>query len=589
MITKVDMNNQKFIESYELDEWEIETDDGWKDITHIHKTIQYKVWIVKTKNFELKCADEHVVFTDYLEQIYVKDLKLGDWIFTKNGYEEVLSIKETNEYENMFDLTVCSEEHRYWTNGILSHNTTISTVFIVHYMLFNELKNVAILANREKTATEIITKVKAAYRNLPLWLQQGVSQRYGGWTKTAFGLENGCKCVSSSTAAAAIRGMTISVLMLDEFAFVPPEIADDFYASVYPTITRDPNAKIVIVSTPNGLNHFYDIYKGAVCGENNYRPIKVNWWEIDGQDEEWKKRIIRDIGPVKFNQEYNCKFLGSSSTLIDSDALERVVPKHPIDLKYGGLMQIFEQPCDGKHHYILGVDSAGGTGGDYSIVQVLKIVAYNDIHQVATYACNTISPHNFAEICVAISDYYFGALMMVENNEMGGQVADKIWYDLECDRILNTDSKGIGTRATRKSKLIANMLAKRCIEDGWLKIYNAETIRQFSIYEEVSPNVFKGPRMDHDDHVTSIIWGLYYLQTPYFEGDLTAIRRSISAVYRIIPDEETDKAMLKRNTAVTNRNRAVVENVDDNDDEGYRPPISDDDDDSFEWPNDLDD
>jgi hypothetical protein len=252
-------------------------------------------------------------------------------------------------------------------------------------------------------------------------------------------------------------------------------------------------------------------------------------------------------------------------------------------------MQIFEHPQIGKHHYILGIDSAGGTGGDYSIVQVLKVVSHTEIHQVATYASNMVSPHNFAEICIGISDYYLKANMMVENNEMGGQVADKIWYDFECDRILNTDPKGIGTRSTRKSKLIANMLTKRYIEEGWLKLNNAETVRQFGMYEEVTPNVFRGPRTDHDDHVTSIIWGLYYMQTPYFEGDLTAVRRSINEVYKIIPDEEADRAMLKKKNLSTDRNINNNEEDDSNDDEGYRPPISDDDEGSFEWPNDLDD
>jgi hypothetical protein len=381
-------------------------------------------------------------------------------------------------------------------------------------------------------------------------------------------------------------------LFLDEFAFVPQEIANDFFASVYPTITRDPNAKIIIVSTPNGLNHFYDIYKGAVSNENNFRPIKVNWWEVEGQDDEWKKKIIRDLGLVRFQQEYGAKFLGSSSTLIEAECLERIKTKNAIDTKYGGLMQLFEHPQVGKHHYILGIDSAGGTGADYSVIQVFKIVSHTEIYQVATYANNMISPHNFAEICIGISDYYLQAGMMVENNEMGGQVADKIWYDFECDRVFNTDPKGIGTRSTRKSKLIANMLTKRYIEEGWLKLNNAETVRQFGMYEEVTPNVFRGPRTDHDDQVTSIIWGLYYLQTPFFEGDLTSVRRSISEVYKIIPDEEADRAMLKKKSL--SRGPSSFADDDgysskDEDDEGIRPPVMDDDDDSFEWPNSLDD
>ena len=584
MATKVDMNNEKFIESFSVDDWEIETEDGWKDITHVHKTIKYDVWKIKTKSFELKCADEHIVFTDYLQQIFVKDLKLGDWIYTKNGYEEITFIQKSKIEEHMYDVTVDSGNHSFWSNGILSHNTTISTVYLTHFLLFNENKNVAILANREKTAIDILNKVKLAYRGLPLWLQQGISDEKGGWTKTAFGLENGCRCISSSTAAAAIRGMSISLLFLDEFAFVPQEIADDFFSSVYPTITRDPNAKIVIVSTPNGLNHFYDIYKGAVSNENNFRPIKVNWWEVEGQDDAWKKRIIRDIGPVKFNQEYNGKFLGSSSTLIDSDVLERIKIQQPISTKFGDLMVIFEQPKIGKHHYILGIDSAGGTGADYSIIQVLKVNAYNDIKQVATYANNMISPHEFAEVCIAVSDYYLNAQMMVENNEMGGQVADKIWYDFECDRVLNTDAKGIGTRSTRKSKLIANMLLKRYLEEDWLHVVNKESIRQLAMYEEVTPNVFKGPRTDHDDHVAGLLWALYYLQTPFFDGDTTSVRRSIKEVYKIIPDDETDKAMMMRNPAYQDKAERMGET-----DEGEIPPVMDDDPEEFEWPEDLGD
>lgn len=219
-IKKVDLSNQKFISSFELDDWDIETDDGYKPATHIYKTIQYDTWVIRTRHHKLKCADNHIVFTEYGEQVFVKDLKVGDWVFTKDGYEPIIFIQQTNIQKNMYDVTVDSETHTFWTNGILSHNTTISTVFLVHFLLFNELKNVAILANREKTAIEIINKIKMAYRGLPLWLQQGISEEFGGWVKTAIGLENGCRCIASTTASAAIRGMTISCVTGDSIVTI---------------------------------------------------------------------------------------------------------------------------------------------------------------------------------------------------------------------------------------------------------------------------------------------------------------------------------------------------------------------------------
>lgn len=367
-------------------------------------------------------------------------------------------------------------------------------------------------------------------------------------------------------------------LFLDEYAFVPNEIAEDFYSAVYPTITRNPKAKIIICSTPNGLNHFYDIYKGAVSNQNNYRPVKVNWWEVEGQDEAWKKRIIRDLGVIRFNQEYGNKFLGSSVTLVDSDILERINPTEPIMTKYGDLMKIFEQPMTGKHHYICSIDTAGGVGSDYSVIQVIKVMGYNNIEQVATYACNTIKPFDFAEVCIAVSEYYLNSYMMIENNEMGGEVANRIWFDYECDRVLNTDPKGIGTRSTRKTKLIANMLTKRYLEEGWLKIHNYETIRQFSLYEEITPNVFKGPRTDNDDHVTSILWAIYYLQTPFYTDGAEVVRKEIRDVYKLIPDEESDKAILSRNRIAGGVDEVIPEG------DGIIPIMLDD---EFEWPEDL--
>lgn len=521
----VNLNNEKFVESLEVNNLEVYTDGGWVKITHFHKTKKYQVWDLHTKNYKLKCADKHIVFGDYMEQTFVKDLHIGDWIFTKSGYESVEKIQRNNVEENMFDLTLDSDEKRFWTNGILSHNTTISGIYILWYALFNPHKTIAILANREKTAIEILQRISSAYLNLPMWMQQGIDAGRGGFTKTAIGLENGTRILSSSTASTAIRGFTINFLYLDEYAFVPDNVADDFYSSVYPTITRDPDAKIVIVSTPNGLNHFYDIYSKAVSGMNNYRPIRVNWWEVPGQDENWKRKIIKDFGLKKFNQEYNCSFIGSANTLVDYKILNSLIAKHEIELKLGDRFSIFEHPQkDAK--YILGVDTSKGFGQDFSVVQVLKINGVQDIEQVATFADNRTDVRDFAAIIKDISEMYNNAFMIVENNDVGGVVANTLWYEMECDRVLNTEPKEIGTRASKKTKLIALMLLKRYIENGWLKIHNAETIEQLSRFGEVSLGMFKAT-VGHDDHVSALYWGLYYLQTPFFEEDFL-VRAEIS-------------------------------------------------------------
>jgi hypothetical protein len=214
---------------------------------------------------------------------------------------------------------------------------------------------------------------------------------------------------------------------------------------------------------------------------------------------------------------HNCKFLGSSNTLIDGEVLERLETMDAIDTKYTGSLLIYEHPIPNAM-YILGVDSAEGTGLDYSVIQVLKINTEFDIDQVAVYRNNTIDPHKFQEVCIGISQYYNEGYMMIENNNVGSIVAEGIWYDYEYEKILNCDAKGIGIRSTRKSKLAANMLVKKYIQNGWLSISDKNTVYELSLYVEVSPNVFKAGKHEHDDCVTSLIWGIYFLSTIYFDG-----------------------------------------------------------------------
>jgi len=293
MNKQIEPIDEKFIESYSTDEWEVETEDGWKDITHIHKTIKYDVWQLDTVNYSLKCADDHIVMVEGSIQKFIKDLTCDDKVITKTGLENVISIKKLDiDSDNMYDLSIDSDNHTYFTDGILSHNSTISSIFLLWYVLFNKDKTVAIMANKESLAIEILEKIKMSFSKLPKWLQQGVTD--DGWNKKKLSLENGSRLIAAATSSNALTGYTINLLYLDEFAKVPQHIADDFIASVYPVITSGKSSKIIMVScvtddtfvlTPNGISQVsefidydrepngdigYAVSRYTVCGRRGF-------------------------------------------------------------------------------------------------------------------------------------------------------------------------------------------------------------------------------------------------------------------------------------------------------------------------------
>lgn len=532
---------RKFVESYNIDDWEIETEDGWKPITSIHKTIKYDVWELKTEFHELRCADDHIVIVEGFQQKFVKDLDINDKVITVNGLEKVVSVCKLDiPQENMYDVTVDSENHTFFTNGILSHNTTVTTIFLLWYALFNRDKNIVVIANKEDTAKEILKKIKMAYQELPLWLQSGITE--GGWNAKSIELGNGSRILAASTSADSISGMAVSLLFVDEFAKISAHLAQDFIASTYPVISSGKTSKIIIVSTPfNGMNHFYEFWTKAIRGKNNFYPIKVRWWDHPDRDQQWKKEMIADIGKLRFMQEFECKFLGSTETLIDSDVLEKLEFIEPVTTKYTGLLSVYEEPIK-ECQYILGVDTAKGTGRDYSVIQVLKINNDQSLEQVAVYRNNFIRSRDYAQVCISVSRYYNDAMMMIENNDVGSIVCDVIWYDYECDRIVNLDPKGLGIRSTKTTKPLANDLLKEYVEKGFVKIVDQNTIVELGKYEEVSQGVFACDN-GNDDCVTSLLWALYFVKTEFYDGPIVSVTGEIEDRYRI-KEEECDMPVM---------------------------------------------
>jgi len=264
-----------------------------------------------------------------------------------------------------------------------------------------------------------------------------------------------------------------------------------------------------LLETKNGLKEIIRI-KLLKKKETVYTPL-----EVKTKDHSYYANNIRNK---------NCKFLGSSSTLIDSDNLERINIKQPIMTKWTGLFQIYEEPKEGAT-YILGIDCAKGTKNDYSVIQILRIFNEKELKQVATYRNNQISPHDFSQVCISVSNYYNNAEMMIENNDIGQSLCDTIWYEYDCDRIINLDPKGLGIRSTRKTKLQANIVLKEYMEREYLEIVDQQTVYELSRYEEITPNVFACGNNENDDTVTALLWALYFIISDFYDGKSGDIKK----------------------------------------------------------------
>lgn len=406
--------------------------------------------------------------------------------------------------------------------------TTMISIYMLHKILFNQSHAAAILANKEKTAKDILKKIKLSYEMLPLWMQQGIKN----WNETLICLENGSSITAASTASDSIRGMVFNTCLCDEFAFVDRSVQDSFLSSVIPTMSSGKTSQMIFLSTPKGRETFSNMWGEAVRGQSNFYPIKILWNQVPGRDEEWKKNMIKDLPnhEVQFNVEFGCAFIGSSNTLILGEKLEELFGGTVVDTKWNGLMLIYEQPIQ-YAKYIIGVDVSMGTGADYSVVQVCKINSTKNIEQVAVYRCNTIIPQDFAEVIISISDYYNCSPCMIEKNaECGGILLTTLFDKFEFDRIVHTGKTGLGILASKTTKAESNILLKRYIERAWLKLNDRTTIFELSLYTEKSIGCYSAKQEDHDDCVRSLAWCLYYLITEQYLSEFEQEYGEVSEV-----------------------------------------------------------
>ena len=385
-----------------------------------------------------------------------------------------------------------------------SGKSTIIIAYLLHYVLFNSSVNVAILANKATTARDLLGRLQLAYEHLPKWLQQGVML----WNKGSLELENGSKILASSTSASAVRGGSYNIIFLDEFAYVPANVAEQFFSSVYPTISSGKTSKVMIVSTPHGMNMFYKMWVDAEEGRSSYIPIEVHWSEVPGRDEKWKEETIKNTSESQFNTEFNCDFLGSINTLIAPSKLKVLAYKNPIKANAG--LDVYEYAKE-NHTYMISVDVSRGTSKDYSAFVVINI-SEMPYKVVAKYRDNEIKPLLFPSKIYEVARAYNQAFVMVEINDIGEQVANTLQFDLEYDNLMMSSMRGragqvlgggfsggraqLGVRTTKTVKRTGCSNLKQLVEDNKL------IIEDLDIISELSTFIVKGKSFEADEGCT---------------------------------------------------------------------------------------
>ena len=402
--------------------------------------------------------------------------------------------------------------------------STTVVAYLLHYAVFNDSVNIGILANKAATARELLGRLQTAYENLPRWMQQGII----AWNKGSLELENGSKILAASTSASAVRGMSFNILFLDEFAFVPNHIADSFFASVYPTITSGKSTKVIIVSTPHGMNHFYRLWHDAEKGKNEYTPTDVHWSEVPGRNAKWKKQTISNTSEQQFKIEFECEFLGSIDTLISASKLKALVYDNPIQKSAG--LDVYH-PMQDKHDYLITVDVARGVGEDYSAFVVIDITEFP--HKVvAKYRNNEIKPMIFPNVIYEVARNYNNAFILCEVNDVGDQVAAILNFDLEYTNLLMCSMRGragqivgqgfsgkktqLGVKMSKTVKKVGALNLKTMIEEDKLYFNDYEIISELTTFISKS-NSFEAEDGCNDDLAMCLVIYAWLVAQDYFK------------------------------------------------------------------------
>jgi hypothetical protein len=469
----------------------------------------------------IKCKNDPVYFAR--NYIKIVSLDYGLVNFDMYPFQEKLI---QNFHDNRFNICKMPRQ---------TGKSTTCISYLLHYAVFNDNVNIAILANKASTARDLLQRLQLAYENLPKWMQQGIIS----WNKGSLELENGSKISSNSTSSSAVRGGSYNVIFLDEFAFIPNHIADDFFASVYPTISSGQSTKVIIVSTPRGMNHFYRMWHDSEKGKNEYIPTDVHWSEVPGRDQVWKEQTIANTSEQQFKVEFECEFLGSVNTLINPAKLRNLVYEDPIQRNAG--LDIYEKPRP-EHNYLMTVDVARGLGNDYSAFVVFDITEF-PYKIVAKYRNNEIKPMLFPNVIQETLKGYNNAWVLIEVNDIGEQVASILHYDLEYENMLMAAMRGragqvvghgfsgkksqMGVRTTAQVKRLGCSNLKTLLEDDKLLTLDYDIISELTTFAQ-KHNSFEAEEGCNDDLAMCLVIFSWLVAQDYFkEMTDTDVRKKI--------------------------------------------------------------
>ena len=459
----------------------------------------------------IRCQDNPVYFIENYLQIVTLDHGLQPFKMF-NFQKEMVDTFHNNRF------SICKLPRQ-------SGKSTTIIAYLLHYAIFNSNVNIAILANKAAIARDLLGRLQLAYENLPKFIQQGVIN----WNKGSLELENGSRILAAATSSSAVRGGSYNIIFLDEFAYVPNNIAEQFFSSVYPTISSGKSSKVMIVSTPHGMNMFYKLWNDAQHKRNSYIPIDVHWSEVPGRDEKWKEETIKNTSEAQFRTEFDCEFLGSVDTLINSSKLRVMSHINPETSNAG--LDMYEKP-DKNKRYVMTVDVARGTVNDNSAFVVIDATRI-PYKIVAKYKNNEIKPLVFPQIIHKIATAYNNAEILVEVNDIGGQVADTLQYDLEYDNLIMVNQRGrsgqvagtgfsgknsqLGLRTTKAVKKIGCSNLKAMIEHDKLIIQDFDIIAELSTYILKGKDKYEAEEGSHDDLVACLVMFAWLSNQTYFK------------------------------------------------------------------------
>ena len=491
-------------------------------------------------NPNLKKANTRTEFSAKQIQEFIKCKK--DPIYFAKNYIKIVSLDEGLVHFKMWDfqeeLIKNFHENRFNICKMprQTGKSTTCVAYLLHYIVFNDSVNVGILANKAATARELLGRLQTAYENLPKWMQQGILS----WNKGSMELEYGSKILAASSSASAVRGMSFNIIFLDEFAFVPNHIAEAFFSSVYPTITSGKSTKVIMVSTPCGMNHFYRYWHDAQRGKNEYIATEVHWSEVPGRDEAWKEQTIKNTSEQQFKVEFECEFLGSVDTLISVTKLRNLVFEDPIVNNYKGML-VYEHPIKGND-YIITVDTARGIDHDSSAFIVFDITTY-PYKTVARYKNSEIKPMLFPNIIHDTARAYNEAYVLVEINDIGEQVASIMQYDLEYENMLMCAMRGrngqqvgsgfsgsktqMGVRMTQAVKKLGCSNLKTLMEDDKIVTNDYDIIAELTTFVQKKQS-WEAEDGCHDDLAMCLVIFAWLVAQDYFkEMTDTDVRKRI--------------------------------------------------------------